>query len=406
MNPPLRPRRTFVSIAYAPASGDPRVRRQCESLVRAGWTVYQIGLRARGEPAVGRLNGVVMLRTPQTRYRGPSLRAYVRSYTEFFFRARRLLRRIMEHGPVDAVQVTNLPNSLVWAARPARRRGAAVLLDIRDPVPEFFQCKFGDRFFGAFGAWCARLEEQIASWGADIVVTANEPHLRITAEHGVDPAKLRVVLNTADARFFPMTPPRPAGLIMTYSGTVAARMGIDVVLEAMAELKRTGLATRMLILGDGDAVPGLQRERERLGLQADVVVTGERFRIEELSERLAEVGIGLVPFRRDAFTDLLLSMKLLEYVRLGIPVLAIRTPTLAHYFPDDTVAYVDAMTPTAWAGVIRGVLADPEGARARAVRAQSIPVAQAWQDVSEPDFIALVAQAAADARRLSARPPA
>ncbi len=389
-----RGRRTFVSIAYTHAPGDPRIRRECESLVRAGWRVVQIGLAAPGERTVGHLNGIVLLRVALPRYRGRALRAYVRSYLAFFRGARRLLKYLLQQGRVDVVQVTNLPNSLVWAARPARQAGSAVLLDIRDPVPEFFECKFGDRFYGRVGTWAARIEERLSAHGADLVIAANEPHRQITADHGVDAGKLRIVFNTADARFFPMLPPRRSGPLLAYSGTVAARMGLDVVMGGVARLREQGVVTRMMILGDGDAVPGLQVERDRLALGDAVSVTGERFRIEELVGRLADVGIGVVPLRRDSFTDLLLSMKLLEYVRLGIPAIVSRTPTLSHYFPDDTVTFVDALTPEAWADAIRRVLADPDGARVRAERAQALPVAQAWQAASEPDFVTLVEDAA------------
>ena len=170
-------------------------------------------------------------------------------------------------------------------------------------------------------------------------------------------------------------------------------MGLDVILASLRLLRDEGIPARALILGDGDAVPELQDLRDRLGLTGEVVLTGERFRVEELGTRLGDVGIGLVPLRRDAFTDLLLSMKLLEYVRLGIPAIVIRTPTLAHYFPDDTVTIVDQLTPEAWAAAIRGVLADPEGARARAARAQRLPIAAAWQ-ASERGFVALAEEAA------------
>jgi glycosyltransferase involved in cell wall biosynthesis len=386
-------RPTFVSIAYTHAPRDPRVRRECESLARAGWRVVQIGLSAPGDPPVAHLNGVAYIHVPQDRYRGGALLRYVGAYLGFFFRARSLVAELLRRGPIDAVQVTNLPNSLVWAATPARRAGAGVLLDMRDPVPEFFQCKFGDRFYGPLGTWCAELEERLAAFGADLVVTANEPHRKVSEEHGVPGHKLRIVLNTADARHFPMTPPRAANPLVAYSGTVAGRMGLDVVLAGLRQLREEGIPARALILGDGDAVPELHAVTGRLDLGDAVTMTGERFRVEELAGRLADVGVGLVPLRRDAFTDLLLSMKLLEYVRLGIPAVVIRTPTLAHYFPGDTVTFVDELTPEAWASAIRGVLADPEAARVRAARAQRLPIAEPWQ-ASEREFVALAEQAA------------
>ncbi|HEX6089211.1 MAG TPA: glycosyltransferase [Gemmatimonadales bacterium] len=389
-----RSRPTFVSIAYTHAPGDPRVRRECESLVRAGWRVIQIGLGAPGEGRVGHLAGMLLLRVPERRYRGDNVVRYAWSYLRFFFQARALLQRVIERYGADAVQVTNLPNSLVWAAWPARRAGGGIILDIRDPVPEFFACKFGDRAYGPAGVWLAEIEERLAAMGADLVVTANEPHRRLTATHGVREKKLRLVLNSADERLFPLLPPRVSNGRLAYAGTVAERMGLDVILAAVALLRRQGEGVQLDILGDGDAVPLLQAERDRLGLAEAVSVTGQRFRIEDLPAKLANVGIGIVPLRRDSFTDLLLSMKLLEYVRLGIPAIVTRTPTLSHYFPADAVTFVDEHTPEAWARAIRGVLDDPEGARQRAERAQRVPAADSWQAI-EGDFVRLIEEAAA-----------
>ena len=379
----------FVSIAYTHAPSDPRVRRECETLARAGWRVVQIGLAAPDESRVGRLNGVLLLRLSRRRYRGGALIRYAAAYLTFLIWARRMLRRVLRHHPIDTVQVSNIPNFLVWAASPARRAGVGVMLDIRDPVPELFQSKFGHRPLARQGAWLARREEVLAARGADVVVAVNEPHRRLTEAHGVDPRKLRVVLNTADAKLFPMLPPRPSSPFLAYHGTIAARMGLDVVLKAVAQLRAAGQPVEAAIWGDGDGVPSLQALRDRLGLAGAVALTGERFRMDELLPKLARVGVGLVPLRRDPFTDIILSTKLMEYARLGIPTVVTWTPTLAHYFPEDTVTYVRELTAAAWVDALLRVLRDPAAAQARAARAQELRVAQAWQ-ASEAEFIELV----------------
>jgi glycosyltransferase involved in cell wall biosynthesis len=122
-------------------------------------------------------------------------------------------------------------------------------------------------------------------------------------------------------------------------------------------------------------------------------LTGERFRMDELIPRLAAIGVGLVPLRRDRFTDVILSTKLMEYARLGIPSVVMWTPTQAHYFPDDTVTYVREHSVASWADAIRRVLANPGDAQARAERAQRLPAAQAWQ-ATEAEFLALIDEVA------------
>jgi hypothetical protein len=101
------------------------------------------------------------------------------------------------------------------------------------------------------------------------------------------------------------------------------------------------------------------------------------------------VGIGVALLQRDSFTDIMLPTKVLEYVRLGIPVVTAWTPTMAYYFPEDTLQFVRDLSPAGIATAVREVLEAPERACERAARAQRLPVARSWQD-REPDFFRIV----------------
>ncbi len=383
----------YASIAYSHAPTDSRVRRHCETMARRGWQVYQLGLAAAGEARVARLNGVVLLRWARPRYRGAQLWRYAVAYAGFWCWARGVLRRLRSRRRLDVVQVNNLPNFMVWAAGAARRAGAGVILDIHDPVPELLLSKFGHRLGARAGSRLLVWEERLATRAADVVLCVHEPHRALTVAHGVDAGRIRVVENLADERLFPLEAPRPAAPFLAYHGTVAARMGLDALLEAVRLLREGDAAVRAAIWGDGDAVNSLRRLRDRLGLAADVEIPGERFRAEQLLPRLRQVGIGIVPLRRDVFTDLMLPVKVLEYVRMGIPVVATWTPTLAYYFPSDVLTYVREPSPLAVAAAVRELLAAPQQARARAARAQALPIARAWQD-REPDFVRCVEEVA------------
>jgi len=385
--------RRYVSLAYSHAPSDSRVRRHCETLVRRGWRVYQLGLAGEGERRVGRLNGVVLLRWQRPRYRGTTLTRYLTAYAAFFYWARRLLTRLRSRHKIDVVHVNNIPNFMVWAATPERRRGTGVILDIHDPVPELYRSKFsghlGTRAIVGLLEW----EERLASAAADLVLCVHEPHRALTASHGVDARKIRVVENFADDGLFRSTTPRLPAPFVAYHGTVAGRMGLESLLHAVHLLRQDGWPVRGAVWGDGDAVETLRRTRDRLGLTADMEIPGKRFRPEQLLPRLREVGVGVVPLRRDAFTDIMLPVKVLEYVRLGIPVVATWTPTIAYYFPEDTLTFVRDSSARGLATALSELFAAPEQARARAARAQALPIARSWQD-AEPPFVRIVEEVA------------
>jgi len=379
----------YISIAYTHEPTDPRVRRHCESMARHGWRVYQLGIAAEGERGVGRLSGVRLLRWRRGRYRGGKLYRYALAYVSFLFWARRLVRRLARTRRVRVVHVNNLPNFAVFAAGPARRRGAGVILDIHDPVPELFLSKFGSRPGAGVASRVLRLEERVAAGRANLVLCVHDLHREVTASHGVEQAKLRVVVNAPDGELFPRLAPRAASALVVYHGTVASRMGLDVVVEGLELARRRGRPIRLAIWGDGDAVESLQRMRDRLGLEDAVEVEGRRFRLEDLIPRLRAAGVGIVPVARDVFTDLMLPTKLLEYVRLGIPVIVAWTPTIARHFPEDTVRFLREFSAAGVAEALEWMLSDPERARRQAARAQELPIARPWQE-SEATFVSMV----------------
>jgi glycosyltransferase involved in cell wall biosynthesis len=63
--------------------------------------------------------------------------------------------------------------------------------------------------------------------------------------------------------------------------------------------------------------------------------------VEELPCRLAEMDLGVVGNRRSVAADLMLPVKLMEYVALGVPAVAPRLRTIQHYFGEEMVGYYE-----------------------------------------------------------------
>ena len=354
--------------------------------------MIQLGLGVEGEQRVGRLNGVVLVRWHRPRYRGGRLLRYAVSYLGFFLWARALLGRLARARGVQVVQVNNVPTFLVWAARVVRNLGGGVVLDLHDPEPELFLSKFGGRPGARLVARALALHERLAARQAGLVLCVHEQHRVVTQAHGVPGIRLRTIVNLADDRLFPLSPPRSSGPFVAFHGTVARRMGLDFVLGGIRALIDRGMSLRMAIWGDGDATDELRQLRDRLGLSSVVEIPGRRFQPDELKGLLAQVGLGIVSIRRDTFTDVMLPTKLLEYVRLGIPAVVTWTPTIAQYFPDEAVYYVRNMSAAAVADAVARALADPEEARNRVRRAQALPIACSWQD-REGEYVRLIEEA-------------
>ena len=73
--------------------------------------------------------------------------------------------------------------------------------------------------------------------------------------------------------------------------------------------------------------------------------------------------IGVIGNRRTAAGDLMLPVKMLEYICLDIPVVVPRLKTIEHYFSDDMVAYYEPEDVESLANAIYRLYREPGAAR-------------------------------------------
>jgi glycosyltransferase involved in cell wall biosynthesis len=108
-----------------------------------------------------------------------------------------------------------------------------------------------------------------------------------------------IIPNPYDARQFVARAPateRSADLI--FLGRVVSEKGIDVLLEALARLRKRALFPRLTIVGSGPELPRMQQLAERLGLRDQVTFAGPK-RNADLVELLQQHKIIVIPSRSD-----------------------------------------------------------------------------------------------------------
>jgi len=137
-----------------------------------------------------------------------------------------------------------------------------------------------------------------------------------------------------------------------------------VALRALARVRQDGLDARLTILGDGPERASLQRLATSLSL--DTVFAFETpIPQPALPARLSRCGAGVVPTLLDGMTRYSLSNKALDYVHLGIPLLAARLPSYLRYFGEDMLWYFTPGDPEDLARAIRDLAAAPAAEHAR-----------------------------------------
>ncbi len=388
---------TMVVLSQYP--GDPRVRREAESLARHGIAVDVVCYRNPGQERREEYGLVTAHRVMQVRDKTSILRYLLFSHG-FAWRAFWEVESLARRTRPDLVQVHNMPDHLVFTALLRRMAGTPVVLDLHDLMVELFESKWSG-LRAKLLLPLVKASERVSCGFANRLITTSSGFQEKLLARGIPEKKLTLVLNAADSNVFfrPGTgrmarESREGQILMSprlvYHGTVAHRFGIHVLIEAVSMLKNRGFSPELRVHGKYDADYRLVLDQlitER-GL-AQSVTLGGYLTHEEIREMLYDMDIGVVPYLRDSFMDLALSTKSFEYVAVGLPVVASRVASMTALFTDGSLLYFTAGDATDLAAGIEKACIEPEIRRSLVAQADREYAALAWP-VQEARYVGLV----------------
>jgi glycosyltransferase involved in cell wall biosynthesis len=378
--------RHVCMIAYTDYSGDARVRREAETLAAHKFRVRCLTTRNGGAPQSYALDGVEIQELNVSKYRGKSTRAYLSSYLRFLAAAALECARMMARGELDVVHAHNIPNFLVFAGLLPRLAGRKVVLDVHDSVLETFAAKFPP---SAFVRTALLLEERLSASIAHKVICVNHPQRDVLVGRGIPDTKTFISMNVPDPRIFHTNgtdrsrDASPERLNLVYHGTMVARLGVDLLIRAVASIRDHVPGVQLHLWGHGDDLPAFQALAAELNVQGHVLFSPSGYPLETLPERLQAMDIGVIGNRSNAAGDLMLPVKLLEYVSLGIPVVAPRLRTIQRYFSEDMVTYYEPEHVESLARAVLTLHADRRRREGQAALASGFLADYGWQRQGE-----------------------
>ena len=329
-------------LAYAHYINDARIKSYVRTLEDEGHQVDVIALQADGEPAVeGRPAGTIF--RVMRKYQGQSTLMYVWSYLKFFLKSSLLLARRSFRHRYDVVHVHNMPNALVFAAIIPKIFGAKLMLDVHDLMTVNYMAKF-NAGENDLPVKVLKVEQRLSAMFADHVFCADHNQQDYLVEHcGVAEPKITVLMNLPNVELFKSTPleKKSEAFRIVYHGTIAHRLGIDLIVQAMARVVAR-VPAELWIYGSGDYLPEALALSSQLGLDGKVHFSRTFFPVEQIPEIVSGMDLGIIGNRRNLACDrYMLPVKLLEYVYLGVPVVAPRLVVISRYFDDTMVRYYE-----------------------------------------------------------------
>src|SRR5260370_34099380 len=111
---------------------------------------------------------------------------------------------------------------------------------------------------------------------------------------------------------------------IVYHGTIAHRLGIDLIVQAMARVADR-IPAELWVYGSGDYLPEVLALSSQLGVEGKVHFSRTFFPVERIPEIVSGMDLGIIGNRRNlACERYMLPVKLLEYLYLGVPAVAPR----------------------------------------------------------------------------------
>ena len=358
-----RQRRGLVIVEDLPVPFDRRVWTETKTLRDAGWRMTVISPKGEGATRWHeRIDGIEVFRYPL-----PTTAAgFVNHLAEYAVAipATLILALLAWRGRrFDVVHACNPPDFFFPIGWLFQRLGSAFVFDQHDLSPEVYVAQGGSRggLVHRVLLWCERRTYRTA----DVVIATNETYRRFALERGgVDPERVFVVRSSPDPSRIHAVDADPSlregrQHLVAYLGTMGQQDGVDLFVEAARHVAaaRPG-QVRFVAMGGGPMLEELREQVRREGLADDVTFTG-RVPDEFVRRVLSTTDVAISPDPANDFNEYCTMNKTLEYMAVGVPVVAFDLEE-TRVSADDAAVYATPNDPAGLANLTMELLDDPE----------------------------------------------
>lgn len=323
-----------LHIVASLLSYDARVQSYIFMLEKIGWNIDVICYQEEHKPSFEQ-SGKVRIFKVAPKYQGKSTLKYLLAYVKFYKRAKSLARKLHIVKPYDVLHINNMPNFLIGIVSSLKPKPYTIL-DMHDIMSINYETKFGNN---SLAIKATQLEEKWSCGKADKIVCADRGQAEILQQlYGI--SNPVVILNLANSAIFQWSDHtwKEGKFRFVYNGTIAHRLGVDRVIQALKNLPEH-IVFRLIGDGDDEATVLNAISAHRLENRVEIM---PRVPVEQIPELLKDCHAGIIPSRRTEATDkVMLPVKLIEYCALGIPSVVSNLTDLSGYFSDIQVLFFE-----------------------------------------------------------------
>lgn len=313
----------------------------------------------------------------------------------------------MDAKKYDAIQVRDMSLTALVGLIVARMRGIQFFYWLSFPHSESQidrarkrGIKGGLRFWfplvqGVFGKW---LLHKVVFPRADHVFVQTRQMQKVLAARGIPMAQMTPVPMGVDTdavarkNIQPVNDPRLNGKrVVAYLGTLDPDRRIEVLFHMLALCKQAVPDILLVLVGDtSEAVhkDWLKQAANRLGVADDVLWTGWLSSSEAWSYmRAAEIGLSPIP--RGYLLDMGSPTKAMEYMALGLPIVANDNPDQAQVLEESGAGVCTSLDGEAFAQAVIDLLNSPETMRQMGIKGREYAV-------NKRDYDSIARKVAAD----------
>lgn len=340
--------RNIAMIAYTYYESDPRVKKEVEALVEAGFNVDFLSLRRVGETSFQKINEVNIFRLNCQHFKGKSNIKYLLSYINFFIRVFFKISYLYFKKRYKLIHVNNMPDLLVFASLVPKIFGVKIILDIHDVMSEIYISK-NPLKYNNFLNKILIFQEYLSSKFSNYVIAVDEYHKNVIFSHGVNLKKIRVISNFPDENIFKLLTKKVNSteyFTLVFHGTISKIYGLDTVIRGIKKVYKEIPSLRFKLIGEGDYEKEILKLIKKLNLNDIIDFKNYMIPHEKIPQEIKDADLGIVscPYVVTTFSN-----KFLEYISMGIPALIEYNDEIYKFYRDYNLEFYKKNDPDSFA---------------------------------------------------------